>query len=187
MTRKPIFAAMLSLFLLTSLTGCNMELGHGIIEELKDHEEGIREEMGELWDGFLMEVNDWADSFATYSITEDRVLVGERKKGIDNYVGTYEAGYSQFTGKEFIFGGVSLKRKEGSDLYATYSLAIRSGEARLYRMDGCDEIILADISDEGIYEFTIHAGKNFIVLEGEQFTGSLALTVESSNPEMEEG
>ena len=50
-------------------------------------------------------------------------------------------------------------------------------------MDGCDEIILADISEEGTYGFTIHAGKNFIVLDGTQFTGGLTLTVSSENRE----
>ena len=100
------------------------------------------------------------------------------KKGADDYVGTYEAEYEQFTGEEFIFGGTSLKRKEGSDLQATYSLTIQSGTAVLYWLDGEDNIVFTDVSDEGDYEFTIHAGKNFIVLAGGQFTGSLALTVE---------
>ena len=108
--------------------------------------------------------------------------LGNREKGIDDYVGTYEADYSEFDGKEYIFGGTSLKRQDGSDLCAVYSLTIQSGEARLYHMDGCDEI-LADISKEGTYEFTIHAGKNFIVLDGTQFTESLTLTVSSENRE----
>ncbi len=37
--------------------------------------------------------------------------------------------------------------------------------------------MIAEASDEGVYEFTIHAGKNFIVLEGERFTGTLTLNV----------
>ena len=38
--------------------------------------------------------------------------------------------------------------------------------------------MIADASDKGVYEFTIHAGKNFIVLKGEEFTGDLSLKVE---------
>lgn len=182
MIRKFVSAA-LSILLLTGLTGCVTDLGTGIIKELEDNQDGIRQELGELWDAFLEEANEWSESFATHSITNDDDLIGNREKGIDDYVGTYEADYSEFDGKEYIFGGTSLKRQDGSDLCAVYSLTIQSGEARLYRMDGCDEIILADITQEGTYEFTIHAGKNFIVLDGTQFTGSLTLTVSSENRE----
>jgi len=59
-----------------------------------------------------------------------------------------------------------------------HSLTLQSGTAVLYWLDGEDNIVFTDVSDEGVYEFTIHAGKNFIVLASEQFTGSLALTVE---------
>lgn len=182
MIRKLVSAA-LSILLLTGLTGCVTDLGAGIIKELEDNQEGIHQELGELWDAFLEEANGWSESAATFSITDDPDLVGNREKGVDNYVGTYEADYSEFDGKEYIFGGTSLKRQDGSDLCAVYSLTIQSGEARLYHMDGCDEIILADISKEGTYEFTIHAGKNFIVLDGTQFTGSLTLTVSSEREE----
>ena len=182
MMRKIVSAA-LSILLLTGLTGCVTDLGAGIIKELEDNQEGIHQELGELWDAFLEEANGWSESAATFSITDDPDLVGNREKGVDNYVGTYEADYSEFDGKEYIFGGTSLKRQDGSDLCAVYSLTIQSGEARLYHMDGCDEIILADISKEGTYEFTIHAGKNFIVLDGTQFTGSLTLTVSSEREE----
>jgi len=171
------------ILVLIGFAGCDADLGAGIIKEFEDNQDGIRQELGELWDAFLKEANEWSESAATFSITDDPDLVGNREKGVDNYVGTYEADYSEFDGKEYIFGGTSLKRQDGSDLCAVYSLTIQSGEARLYHMDGCDEIILADITQEGTYEFTIHAGKNFIVLDGTQFTGSLTLTVSSENRE----
>lgn len=176
MIRKLISAAML-LLVLASFARCTVDLGLGVIKELYDNKKGILQELGEIWDGFLKEANEWSASFATHSITDDHDLVGEREEGVDHYVGTYEADYHEFDGKEYIFGGTSLKRRDGSDLCAVYSLTIRSGKARLYRMDGSDEILLADSSKEGTYEFTIHAGKNFIVLDGTQFTGSLTLTV----------
>ena len=171
------------ILVLIGFAGCDADLGAVIIKEFEDNQDGIRQELGELWDAFLKEANEWSESAATFSITDDPDLVGNREKGVDNYVGTYEADYSEFDGKEYIFGGTSLKRQDGSDLCAVYSLTIQSGEARLYHMDGCDEIILADITQEGTYEFTIHAGKNFIVLDGTQFTGSLTLTVSSENRE----
>jgi len=132
-------------------------------------------------DGKTAQANDWSESFATYSITKDQDLIESRERGADNYVGTYEASYTQFDGEEYIFGGTSLKRKDGGDLYATYSLTVQSGEATPYWMNGDNKIVIADTSNEGIYEFTIHAGENFIVLEGETFTGTLDLNVSQNS------
>lgn len=174
---RRLISAVLSVLLLVHLAGCGTELGDGFIKEYEDNKEGIHQELRELWDGFLEEVNDWSESLATHSITKDQDLIGNRKRGADNYVGTYEASYTQFDGEEYIFGGTSLKRKDGSDLCATYSLTVQSGEATLYWMEGDNKIVIAEASDEGVYEFTIHAGKNFIVLEGERFTGTLTLNV----------
>lgn len=176
MIRKLIFAA-ISVLLLVSLVGCDTDFGNGLIKEYEDNKEGIHQELSELWNGFLEEINERTESFATHSITKDYDLIGNRESGVDNYFGTYEAAYTQFDGEEYIFGGTSLKRKDGGDLYATYSLTVQSGEATLYWMEGDNKIVIAEASDEGVYEFTIHAGKNFIVLEGEMFTGTLTLNV----------
>ena len=183
MVRKLVFTAV-SVWLLVSLAGCGT-LVKGLIKEYQDNKEGIRRELGELWDGFLEEINEWSESFATHSITEDHDLIGNRKSGVDHYVGTYEASYTQFDGEEYIFGGTTLKRRDGGELCATYSLTVRSGEATLYWMEGDNKNVIADASDEGTYEFTIHAGKNFIVLEGEMFTGTLALHVGQNSSEEE--
>lgn len=176
-----LFSAAISVLLLARLAGCAADLGKGLIKEYEDNKEGIHQELGELWVGFIEEANDWSESFATHSITKDQDLIGSRERGVDNYVGTYEASYTQFDGEEYIFGGTSLKRKGGGDLCAAYSLTVQSGEATLYWMEGDHKIVIAEASDEGIYEFTIHAGKNFIVLEGETFTGTLHLNVSQNS------
>lgn len=179
---RKFIAVTVTVLLLVSLGGCGTDLESGLQKEFEDHEAGIRRELGEWWDGFLEEIGDWTESFATHSITEDHDLIGTRKIGADHYVGTYEAAYTQFDGEEYIFGGTSLKRKDGGDLCATYSLTVQSGEATLYWMDGDNKIVIAEASEDGAYEFTIHAGKNFIVLEGEMFTGTLTLNVSRNEP-----
>ena len=148
MMRKLIPAAV-SVLLLVNLAGCGADLGKGLIKKYEDNKEGIPQELGELWDGFLVEANDWSESFATHFITKDQDLIGNREKGVDNYVGTYEVSYTQFDGEEYIFGGTTFKREDGGDLYAAYSLTIQSGEATLYWMEGDNKIVIADTSNEG--------------------------------------
>lgn len=70
MIRKFISLMILGFLLQTCLPGCG-ELGQGMIKEFEDNKDGIRRELGELWDGFLDEFNGWTDSFATHSITKD--------------------------------------------------------------------------------------------------------------------
>lgn len=192
MFRKFICAVLLVLLMSICLTGCGMGIGgevlkefaefaeieNGFLEEWKDNKEGIKQELYEFVDGLLEEINDWSDSVAAYSVTGDNSLVGERKQGDDNYVGSYEADYDKFTGEEYIFGGTSLKRTGGSDLKVNYSLTVQSGTVALYWLDGEEKKPIADAPAQDTYTFSIHAGGNFIVLEGDNFTGSLSLEVE---------
>lgn len=187
MLRKLISVLLLLTVLMTSLTGCGMDLVRGIIREYEDNKEGIKSELHELKDGIKNELNDWISSFSQYSLTEDKKLKGERERGIDDYVGSYEAEYTRFSGEEYIFGGTSMERKNGSTLKVTYSLHIRSGTAALYWLGSADEHIIlgdkeqhmiAEVTAEDVYEFTLNTGDNFIVLKGDDFTGSLSLKVE---------
>lgn len=185
MRHKSICVLLFLLILLTSLTGCSMELARGIIREYEDNKEGIKSELQELKDGLKEEINDWMGSASRYSLTADENLIGERNSGADNFVGTYEAEYSQFIGEEYIFGGTSLGRD--STLKVTYSLSIQSGTATLYWLESEEEhvisgekvkYVIAEVTAADVCEFTVDAGDNFIVLEGNDFTGSLLLEIE---------
>ena len=187
MLRKLITVLLLMSILMTSLTGCCMELGRGIIKEFEDNKDGIMSEFNELKDGIADEFNEWLGSISKYNITKDKTLKGERKLGDDNYVGSYEAEYTRFNGKEYIFGGTSTERENGNSLKVTYTLGIESGTAKLYWLGSTEdhiifgdkeEHIIAEVTTEDVYEFTISADDNFIVLKGDDFTGSLSLKVE---------
>lgn len=122
--------------------------------------------------------NDWMQSFSKYALTNDFELQGIRKYGIDNYTGSYEATYFQWTGKELLFGGTSLQRENGNQLKVTYTLTIAEGTARLYRLAAGQEYPIADTNAANVIEFTIDSGDNYIILEGNQLSGSLSLNVE---------
>lgn len=187
MTRKWISLLPLLGALTICLTGCGVDLARGIIREYEDNKESIQGEIHELIDGAKDEISEWMSSASSYALTGEKSLKGTRKTGIDDYVGSYEAEYKQFNGEEYIFGGTSMERENGSSLKATYSLHVQSGTAVLYWLGSKEEHILfgekekhviAEGTDEDIYEFTFSAGDNFIVLEGEDFSGELSLTVE---------
>lgn len=187
MLRKLFFAGLLLVVLMTSFTGCGMDLARGIIREYEDNKDSIKSELHELGDGIKSELNDWIGSISQYALTSDKNLKGEREFGVDHYVGSYEAEYTRFHGEEYIFGGTSMDRENGSTLKVSYSIKIKSGSAALYWLGSTDghiilgdkvEHMIAETAAEDVYEFTFNAGDNFIVLKGDDFTGSLSLKVE---------
>ena len=85
--------------------------------------------------------------------------------------------YDGFNGKEFIFGGTALERENGNQLKVTYTLTVEEGTAELYWVAGNDEYTIANDSAEDTKEYTISSGDNYIVLKGNDFSGSLKLEV----------
>lgn len=130
-----------------------------------------------LKDNLIDGWNNWLQSFSRHALTKDKYLQGEKSEGVDAYTGTYTATYDKFNGKELIFGGTALERKSGNHLKVTYTLMIEEGTAELYWIAGSDEYTIAHDSAEDTKEYTISPGDNYIVLKGENFTGSLSLTV----------
>lgn len=160
---KIVVTAALSLCLLFSLTGCGVSNG------------------GEEWkDNIISGFNDWMQSFSKHALTKDRNLQGERSKGEDEYTGTYEADYDRYNGEEVIFGGTALERDNGNNLRVTYTLKITSGSATLYWLEGGEEHIISDSDADTTYDFTLSSGDNYIVLKGDNFSGSLKLKVEDA-------
>ena len=156
-TMKLLTAVLLSLCLALGMTGCS-----------GDHTK----------DDVLNGFNDLLHHFSQYALTEEKDLQGDKTKGEDTYTGSYVADYEDFHGKEYIFGGTALERDKGSDLTVTYELTVDSGTVRFYWRDKEEERIIADTSDTGTYFITLDEGDNYLTLEGDDFFGSLQVTVE---------
>ena len=152
---KKIFICVLSVLLVCSLCAC-----------------------GNLKDTVLDGYDNLIQLFSKQALTDDKDLVGERKHTDDEYIGTYEADYENFNGEEFLFGGTALERKEGNALKVTYTLEITEGTASLNWLAAGEQYMITSETSEDIYEFTLSAGDNYIVLKGEDFTGALTMTVE---------
>ena len=139
---------------------------------------GSNHDKGSLKDNLIDGWDSWMQSFSKHALTKEKDLQGEKDKGDDAYTGTYTATYDEFNGKEFIFGGTALERANGNQLTVTYTLTIDEGTAELYWIAGSDEYTIANDNSEDTKEYTISSGDNYIVLKGEDFSGTLTLTVE---------
>lgn len=158
---KVIISLILVLCLTFCVAGCS-----------SNHDEGsLKDNLIDGWDN-------WLQSFSKHALTKEKNLQGEKDKGDDAYTGTYTATYDEFNGKEFIFGGTALERGNGNQLTVTYTITIDEGTAELYWIAGGDEYTIANDNSEDTKEYTISSGDNYIVLKGEDFSGTLTLTVE---------
>lgn len=139
---------------------------------------GSNHDKGSLKDNLINGWDSWMQCFSKHALTKEKDLQGEKDKGDDAYTGTYTATYDEFNGKEFIFGGTALERGNGNQLTVTYTITIDEGTAELYWIAGGDEYTIANDNSEDTKEYTISSGDNYIVLKGEDFSGTLTLTVE---------
>ena len=155
--KRILTVSLLSLCLVFTITGCSGD-------NVKDN----------VINGF----NDMLQHFSKYALTDENDLQGDKTKGDDTYTGSYVADYEDFNGEEYIFGGTALERDKGSDLTVTYELTVDSGTVKLYWRDKEEEKIIADASDTGTYSVTLEEGDNYLTLEGDDFCGSLRVTVE---------
>ena len=155
--KRNLTVSLLSLCLVFTITGCSGD-------NVKDN----------VINGF----NDMLQHFSKYALTDENDLQGDKTKGDDTYTGSYVADYEDFNGEEYIFGGTALERDKGSDLTVTYQLTVDSGTVRFYWRDKEEEKIIADASDTGTYSVTLEEGDNYLTLEGDDFCGSLRVTVE---------
>ncbi|MEY8391561.1 hypothetical protein D3Z36_07600 [Lachnospiraceae bacterium] len=159
--RKAVISCVFSLCLTFCVVGCN-----------SDHNKGnLKDNLIDGWDN-------WMQSYSKHALTKEKNLQGEKDNGEAAYTGTYTAAYDDFNGKEFIFGGTVLERENGNHLQATYKLTIHEGTAELNWIAGTDQYTIVNNNSEGAKEYTISPGDNYIVLKGENFSGSLKLTVE---------
>lgn len=134
----------------------------------------------ELKDNIIKGYNNFIEHAGTHTLAKNSKLNGTREFGIDSYTGDYKASYEDFNGEEYIFGGTSLERDNGSNLKVVYTLNVKSGEAGIYWIAAGEEYLIASGSTEGEYKFTISSGDNYIIVRGEDFSGTLELAVQDN-------
>ena len=119
------------------------------------------------------------DAAGSWALTPDRSLQGERVRGEDDYTGTYEANYEDFSGTELLFGGTTLDRAAGNTIELSCSLDIEEGEAAVFLCSGSDDPVIL-LSGSGDYSSTIEVGggSTYIGVWGEEANGSASIQIE---------
>lgn len=62
-------------------------------------------------DEILNHYNNVVQSAGSIELTGKLSLQGKKEKGIDDYTGSYQADYENFSDTEYLFGGTSIKRR----------------------------------------------------------------------------
>ena len=82
-------------------------------------------------EGVINVYNLFLKDVSTNGLTRDNKLEGERKFGIDEYVGTYNANYNNKTKEETIFGGTVLDRENGNTITLKIKVEKQSGNIEI--------------------------------------------------------
>ena len=136
------------------------------------------QEEGQWKDRMIGGFDSWLQSVSQYSLTQDGDLQGKRFQGKDSYTGTYEVEYQGFSGKECLFGGTFVQKEEGRQIKITYHLEIRKGTGTLYWIEKGEKHIIFDSPQDGVYDLTLSAGDNYIVMEGDGLDATLKIEIE---------
>ena len=130
-------------------------------------------------DAILDAYSSLMDTAGSWALTPDRSLQGERVRGEDDYTGTYEANYGDFSGTELLFGGTTLDREAGNTVELSCSLDIEEGEAVVFLCSGSDDPVIL-LSGSGDYSSTIEVGggSTYIGVWGEEANGSASIQIE---------
>ena len=133
---------------------------------------------GRLKDRLLEAYGALLDEAGSTVLTPESRLKGRLKKGGDDYTGSYEADYSDFTGTELLFGGTTLEREGGSTLSIRCTLSLENGSAAVFLRSGSDDPVVL-LSESGAYTGTVEAdgASTYIGVWGDHADGSVSIEI----------
>lgn len=134
---------------------------------------------GQAKDNILEAFGAFVDDAGTAALTPQNKLQGRREKGVDDYIGTYEATYSDFAGTELLFGGTTLEREAGNTIHITCSLSLESGEAAVFLRSGAEDPVIL-LSESGEYDGTVEVDgtSTYVGVWGDHADGTVSIEIE---------
>lgn len=104
-------------------------------------------------------------------------LTGTREAEANGVRGTYRAKYQSFSGTEVPFGTTAIRPVIADGLHLTYTITAESGQLEIAFLQKTDTYTVTAEAGSGSYDFALEPGSNYILLKGENFTGSVQLEV----------
>lgn len=130
-------------------------------------------------DEILNHYNNIVQSAGSVELTGNLSLQGKKEKGIDDYTGSYQADYKDFSSTEYLFGGTSIKREAGKEISITCNLEVDEGTAKVFWSSGAEEpVILIETTGKYKDTLTLPDSGNYIGIECEDFSGNIELDIE---------
>lgn len=127
-----------------------------------------------LKDIVLEAMDNAMQSFSKNVLTRNYRLTGSKKEGATPYEGVYGADYDDFSGKEALFGSTSLNLDANMKLEIDYDIDSEAGDGCLFRVSPDGIVIIAE-DGSGTVNFGVEPGDNYIIFQGDHFSGSLNL------------
>ncbi len=134
---------------------------------------------GQLKDTVLEAYRALVDEAGAAALTPEGKLKGDLTKGSDDYTGSYEAAYSDFTGTELLFSGTTLEREGGGTLSIACSLSLEDGEAMIFLRSGAEDPVIL-LSESGDYTGTVEVDgtSTYIGVWGSHADGTVTIEMQ---------
>ena len=115
--------------------------------------------------------------FGENSLTKDKNIIGNRKFGVDKYVGTYNVEYDDFTGEEILFGGTALSRKNGDHIHIKFEISNSNGKIEVVmRYKDTDKIIA---TEDGSYDWDsyVEGASCYFIIKADHYFGKIDVEI----------
>ena len=154
---KKVIVGTLLICVLTVLFGCS---------SWNNNSDGIK---------IIEQVENWTEALGKKQITKDSDLCGERilEQEGDYYSGSYNAQIEQITGRDVVFGGAGTEERT---IICSGNIDRESGSIKI-RVRMNEEVVYISPNENGHFEkeFSFESGGNYIMVDYEDFTGSIEL------------
>ncbi|MBP3635662.1 MAG: hypothetical protein J6J17_04355 [Bacilli bacterium] len=129
-------------------------------------------------DGLIDRYKNISEKIGDVILTNDCKLKGIRTFGLDHYVGIYEVEYKDYTGKEVVFGGTTIKKDNDDNIHVKIMIKDSKGSVQVIQKLKEEDRILA--SKDGIYgyDFNINDGSNYLIINLKDYSGKIKIDVD---------
>lgn len=123
----------------------------------------------------LGQIREWSETLGEKQLTQDTDLIGTRtlEQEDDFYNGDYAAIVEETTGRDVVFGGAGIEERT---IVCSGKVTVISGDIKI-RVRMNEDVVYITPDENGHFEkeFSFTSGGNYLMVDYEDFTGSIDL------------